>query len=191
MGRKTAIINAATLLFAQKGFAETSTSEIAENAGVAQGTLFYHFKSKQGIIREIFSTAGSNFLSELRKALDSRDTGIEKIEAAIRLNEDFRLNHSQQILIFIRMFPDMKDTQSPERELVESLRIRSIEIIKNSLSAGREDGTIECSDVNETAWIINSLIFGILHTSMMPAENMPELTESAVMFCRRALKPSG
>ncbi|MFW6334422.1 MAG: TetR/AcrR family transcriptional regulator [Desulfosalsimonas sp.] len=68
MDKKTTIIETATRLFAHKGFSGTSTAEIAEKAGVAQGTLFYHFKNKQGIIREIFSRAGSIYLAELKKA---------------------------------------------------------------------------------------------------------------------------
>lgn len=191
MDRKTAIINAATRLFAQKGFAETSTSEIADNAGVAQGTLFYHFKNKQGIIREIFSTASSTYLTELQKALDVRDTGIEKIEAALRFNREYSRHHTQQILLFLRLFPDLKDTGSAEIELIKSLRSRVIQILKESLKTGIWDGTIQCSNINETAWVLNSLIFGIAHMNLMASENMPDTTENAVVFCRRALALPG
>lgn len=190
MDRKTAIIDSATLLFAQKGFSETSTAEIAEIAGVAHGTLFYHFKNKQGIIREIFRRSGSAYLAELSRTIENHDTGIEKIEAVIRFNKDYSRHHSRQLLIFLRMFPDLKDSQTPERELLESVRRRVIEIIRQSLAAGIKDGTIACKDIDETAWVINSLIFGIAHMALMEAENMPELTGSAVAFCNRALKSS-
>lgn len=189
MDRKTAIIDSATRLFAEKGVSETSTGEIAEIAGVAQGTLFYHFKNKQGIISEIFSRAGSDYLDEFRKTLDSSDTGIKKIEAAIRFNKDYSRHHSQLMLIFLRMFPDLKDRQAPEREILETIREQVIEMIKNSLAAGIEDGTIKCGNIEETAWVINSLIFGIAHMNLMAAEKMPELTGNASKFCRRALRP--
>ncbi|MFP4452299.1 MAG: TetR/AcrR family transcriptional regulator [Desulfobacterales bacterium] len=188
--RKTAILEAATQLFAQKGFSETSTAEIAENARVAQGTLFYHFTNKQGIIREIFSRAGSVYLAELNKALARQDTGMEKIKTAIRFNRQYSEHHSREILIFLRIFPDLKDTQSPERDLIELIRTRVTEMIRQCLASGIKDGTIECRNVDETAWIINSLIFGINHMNFMVAAGMPDLTANAVNFCSRALEPS-
>ncbi|MFO7930203.1 MAG: TetR/AcrR family transcriptional regulator [Desulfosalsimonas sp.] len=189
MDRKTAIMDAATRLFAEKGFAETSTAEIAETAGVAHGTLFYHFKNKQGIIREIFSRSGSTYLRELRKTIENHDTGIGKIEAAIRFNKDYSIHHSQQIIIFLRVFPDqIRDPRSSERSMMESVRAQVIDIIKQSLAAGVKDGTIECDNIEETAWVINSLIFGITHMDLIQTAEMPELTGNAVEFCRRALK---
>ncbi|MCF8110588.1 MAG: TetR/AcrR family transcriptional regulator [Desulfobacteraceae bacterium] len=188
--RKNAIIDAATRLFAQKGFSETSTAEIAENAGVAHGTLFYHFKNKQGIIREIFSRSGSVYLAELHRTLEDYNSGIEKIEAAIRLSKDYSKRHRQQILIFLRMFPDLKDAETPEKKLIDSVRTRFTDMIKQSLAQGKQDGTIECMDTEATARVINSLIFGISHMNLMETADMPDLTESAVAFCRRALEPS-
>lgn len=191
MGRKTAIIDTATRLFAENGFAETSTAEIAEKAGVAQGTLFYHFKNKQGIIREIFSRAGSVYLTELRKTIAGRDTGISQIEAALRFNDEYSRHHRQQILIFLRIFPDQlkEDSHSPEKEFIDSIQQQVIAILRQSLNAGIADGTIECGDVEETACVLNSLIFGVTHMNLMAPKQIPSLTRSATAFCRRALKP--
>jgi AcrR family transcriptional regulator len=47
------LLNAALDLFAEKGFAKTRASEIAERAGVAVGTIYLHFGSKDGLLREI------------------------------------------------------------------------------------------------------------------------------------------
>ncbi|MFP4159665.1 MAG: TetR/AcrR family transcriptional regulator [Desulfobacterales bacterium] len=189
MDRKTAIIDAATRLFAEKGFAETSTAEIAETAGVAHGTLFYHFKNKQGILREIFSRSGSTYLEELRRTIEDCDTGLGKIEAAIRFNNEYSIHNSQQIIIFLRVFPDqIRDPLSSERNMLESVRAQVVDIIKQSLAAGVKDGTIECDNIEETAWVINSLIFGITHMDLIQTADMPVLTGNAVEFCRRALK---
>ncbi|MFW6334421.1 MAG: hypothetical protein ACOC0W_04045 [Desulfosalsimonas sp.] len=90
------------------------------------------------------------------------------------------------------MFPDLKDShaRSPERDLIESVRNRVIEMIRQCLAAGVEDGTIECKDIEKTAWIINGLVFGISHMNIMSEKDMPDLAESTIEFCRRALEPS-
>ena len=48
--RRNEILDAADMLFADKGFDNTSTSDILEKVGIARGTLYYHFKSKEDIL---------------------------------------------------------------------------------------------------------------------------------------------
>lgn len=48
--RRKAIVSAAVRLFSQQGFANTTTREIAANAGVAEGTIYRYFSSKQDIL---------------------------------------------------------------------------------------------------------------------------------------------
>ncbi|MCK8489107.1 TetR/AcrR family transcriptional regulator [Paenibacillus sp. MBLB2552] len=47
------ILEAATEIFAEKGYAATSTSEIAQKAGVAEGTIFRHYKTKKDLLLSI------------------------------------------------------------------------------------------------------------------------------------------
>ncbi|MFS0724076.1 TetR/AcrR family transcriptional regulator [Paenibacillus sp. 1P07SE] len=47
------ILEAATEIFAEKGFNATSTSEIAQRAGVAEGTIFRHYKTKKDLLLSI------------------------------------------------------------------------------------------------------------------------------------------
>jgi len=47
------ILEAAIEIFSEKGFAATSTSEIAQKAGVAEGTIFRHYKTKKDLLLSI------------------------------------------------------------------------------------------------------------------------------------------
>jgi len=53
-GKRNAILDAATHLFAERGFAGAPTSEISKRAGVAEGTLFTYFKSKDDLINVLY-----------------------------------------------------------------------------------------------------------------------------------------
>jgi TetR/AcrR family transcriptional regulator, transcriptional repressor of aconitase len=53
--RRKAIVTAAVPLFARKGFAGTTTRELAAAAGVSEALLFRHFPSKQSLYREILA----------------------------------------------------------------------------------------------------------------------------------------
>jgi AcrR family transcriptional regulator len=54
MDRKELIMNAALKLFVSNGFHGTATAKIAQEAGVANGTLFQHFKTKDELIIALF-----------------------------------------------------------------------------------------------------------------------------------------
>lgn len=56
MDKKEQIIEVATKLFSKKGFENTSVALICETAGVSKGLVFHHFKSKNELLREIFSS---------------------------------------------------------------------------------------------------------------------------------------
>lgn len=58
------ILDAAIAVIAEKGFSAASTSEIARQAGVAEGTIFRYFKTKKDILRGILMRLG-NVIAEL------------------------------------------------------------------------------------------------------------------------------
>src|SRR6266849_9284396 len=52
--KRIAILDAATRVFAERGLAAAPTSEISKRAGVAEGTLFTYFKSKNDLINYLY-----------------------------------------------------------------------------------------------------------------------------------------
>ena len=48
--RKNEILDAAEELFAARGYEATSTGDILDRVGIARGTLYYHFRSKEEIL---------------------------------------------------------------------------------------------------------------------------------------------
>lgn len=191
MNRKKVLMETATRLFAEKGYHNTSTLEIAEAAGVAHGTLFYHYKNKEGIIYEIFRHSGEVYIRELRATVDRHKEGMKKIEALLKFNATFSQKHSKQLLIFLRDFPEklMKEN-SPLKDLVKSTRDQVVAIIAQCLEIGIADGTIRTLNSLKTAYIINALMSGLLHMNLLSPLEMPDLDESVNEFCRVALAPA-
>jgi len=64
------ILAAALELFAEKGYEEVGTREIAERAGVAEGTLFHNFVNKNGILDAIMHPIVKNILPTMLNTLD-------------------------------------------------------------------------------------------------------------------------
>ncbi|MET3696732.1 TetR family transcriptional regulator [Bacillus oleivorans] len=78
--RRNEILDAADELFGQKGFDGTSTKDIIEKVGIARGTLYYHFKSKEDIMDALIERYNGRLLGAAQEiAVDKRIPLIERI----------------------------------------------------------------------------------------------------------------
>ncbi|MEM9483710.1 MAG: helix-turn-helix domain-containing protein, partial [Cyanobacteria bacterium P01_F01_bin.116] len=59
------ILEAAQRLFARRGYGGTTTRDLAQAAGVAEGTLFRHFENKKAILIEVATRGWVDLLTEL------------------------------------------------------------------------------------------------------------------------------
>ncbi|MGB3203393.1 MAG: helix-turn-helix domain-containing protein [Crinalium sp.] len=62
---RTKILKAAQKLFAQQGYDGTTTKDLAQGAGVAEGTLFRHFANKKAILIEVATQGWVDLLTDL------------------------------------------------------------------------------------------------------------------------------
>ncbi|HEY9738711.1 MAG TPA: TetR/AcrR family transcriptional regulator, partial [Trichocoleus sp.] len=62
---QTKILDAALRLFSQKGYGGTTTRDLAQAAGVAEGTLFRHFENKKAILIEVATRGWVELLTDL------------------------------------------------------------------------------------------------------------------------------
>ncbi|MBA4538402.1 TetR/AcrR family transcriptional regulator [Bacillus aquiflavi] len=81
--RRNEILDVADELFAQKGFDGTSTKDILEKVGIARGTLYYHFKSKEAIMDALIERYSARFLSVAQEI--AADKSIPLNERIIRV----------------------------------------------------------------------------------------------------------
>ena len=66
--RKNEILDVAEQLFATKGFEDASTNDIIEAIGIARGTLYHHFKSKEEILDSVIERISETMMKTARSA---------------------------------------------------------------------------------------------------------------------------
>lgn len=81
--RRNEILDAVDELFGQKGFDGTSTNDILEKVGIARGTLYYHFKSKEDIMDALIERYNVRLLGAAQKI--AADKSIPVNERIIRV----------------------------------------------------------------------------------------------------------
>src|SRR2546423_580905 len=70
---RQALIDAATELFAEHGYAAVSTSDVVDQAGVTRGALYHHFKDKPGLMRAVFEQVERGLVQTVAEAAEPSD----------------------------------------------------------------------------------------------------------------------
>ena len=74
--RKNEILDAAEELFAARGYEETSTGDILDRVGIARGTLYYHFRSKEEILDALIGRLNQAMIARAEKAAGDRSVPV-------------------------------------------------------------------------------------------------------------------
>lgn len=83
------LLAAARALFAEKGYAETSTPDIVKAAGVTRGALYHHFADKQALFAAVVEEEHALLALTIHQAAEASDEEPGPIKALIRGGEGF------------------------------------------------------------------------------------------------------
>jgi AcrR family transcriptional regulator len=83
------LLAAARALFAEKGYAETSTPDIVKAAGVTRGALYHHFADKQALFAAVVEEEHALLALTIHQAAEAGDEEPGPIKALIRGGEGF------------------------------------------------------------------------------------------------------
>ncbi|TLS53155.1 TetR/AcrR family transcriptional regulator [Paenibacillus antri] len=122
--KQARIVNAAIEIFAEKGYSAASTSEIATKAGVAEGTIFRHYKTKKELLFSIVSPLVAKLvaplvLKDFFKVLEAPYPNYESfLRAVIRNRSDFARKHLPALRILLQEIPFHPELREPYKDLV-------------------------------------------------------------------------
>lgn len=80
------IIDSAVKVFAKVGFFKAKVSEIAEDAGLAPGTVYLYFKSKEDILISVFDIRMEDIISRFRSAIMEKQDARSRLECLVRMH---------------------------------------------------------------------------------------------------------
>jgi|SRR5688572_14623415 len=141
--KRERILSSAMRVFASKGFFQSKVSDIAADAGVADGTIYLYFKSKDDLLISLFEAQMERVNSELRRAIDGAGDAREKLRSFTRayMNLVAQNRHAAEVItIELRQSAKfMKDYANPR--FAEFLKI-----LAGVVDEGQKQGVLR-SDV--------------------------------------------
>jgi AcrR family transcriptional regulator len=180
MSRKQVILDGAAWLFSEKGFRNASMAELAKMTGVAQGTIFYHFKNKEEL-----------FLAEFDRYIRGHafQNGLDMLEGAIsfylhlagRMEDRFLLLHRHDAYSFARVNPVY-------REHLEAIYERLLDIFERAILLGQDDGSIREVAARKAALIIFNMVDGLVRLETYGLYSAGALYGELIDSCRRMLQ---
>lgn len=143
------LARAALELFTTRGFHGTTTPLIAARAGVAEGTIYRHFPSKDDLLNEVFRAA-VRALAEPLKGADPAWTCRARLDfVADRWVAIAKRDPTLVRLVFSQAFADVLDDRS--RSAVRDLRA----LIEQTIAAGKSAGSVRrgAADLWADVWL--------------------------------------
>lgn len=100
--KHTAILDAAYELFGSGGFYETKMSEVAEQAGIAKGTVYLYFKSKEELFMAVTRRDCEGFLMQLQEKLKDSETLAGKLSIIAKHHMNYYYERKRHTKLFFR-----------------------------------------------------------------------------------------
>jgi len=134
--RKNEILDAADELFALKGYDGTSTNDILEKVGIARGTLYHHFKSKEEIMDALIERYSLRLLSQAKEIAEDRSIPIVERIIRVVMALNFSGGSSRQIMEHIHKPQNALMHRKLERVVIRGVTPIMAGIIREGVEQG-------------------------------------------------------
>jgi len=133
------ILDAAIQVFAEQGFHQSTISQIAKKAGVADGTIYLYFKNKDDILVQFFSYKTKQVFDRFRKAVGKADSATDKLRNLIRRHlEEFQRDRNMAVVYLAETH---QINRMAEEQIKEMSHMYS-DIVSEIVEQGQQEGRI-------------------------------------------------
>ncbi|WP_263703237.1 TetR/AcrR family transcriptional regulator [Bacillus thuringiensis] len=195
--RQMRILEAAVDMFGEKGYASTSTSEIAKRAGVAEGTIFRYYKTKKDLLFAVVMPtltkfAAPFFVQAFAKEIFKLEyeSYEELLRVVIHNRFEFAKKHFPMIKILIQEVPFQPELKNEIQQLVET---ELLSHFKKLIAKFQEEGAIIEMPPASVLRLTLSAVLGLLLTRflLLPEEKWDDEVEieNTIQFILYGLTP--
>lgn len=156
-GTRGAIVTAARMLYAERGFADTRVDDIAAAAGVAKGGVFHHFSDKRAILDAVTVAVADEVLVAVEEAADAAPDATSAIEVGSVAFVDACLDPGVRRILLV----DAPAILGWERwrEIDSTRSMRTLELGLGALVAARQTDVDVVATTHFLSGGLNELVF--------------------------------
>jgi TetR/AcrR family fatty acid metabolism transcriptional regulator len=135
--KREAILRAAIKVFAQKGYFNSKVADIAKEAGIADGTVYLYFKSKEEILHSVFDRAMEEFIAEGKREIAEIEEADKRLQRIAQLHLE-KLGADRDLAIVFQV--ELRGSTKFMEEFSGGGFAEYLEIIQKTIQEGQKTG---------------------------------------------------
>lgn len=163
--RYETILDAAELVFSEKGYERTSMDDIARTASLSRALLYVYFKDKAAIQRGIMLRAGHSLFRRFEEARQTADNGLAQIRAMGESYYRFYLEEPDYFSALTKASTAMAEADESQAEEMLCSKSDLMELMVGAIELGLQDGTMNrdrITDPVQTALYLRGALHGVI-----------------------------
>ena len=154
--KRREILQASIRVFARSGFFNSKVSDIAKQAGVADGTIYLYFRNKDDLLISLFDQTMGEFVARAREALETASHPVEKLRRLAALHLD-GLGRNRELAVVFQI--ELRHSSKFMSRFSKTRLADYFNLIRGVIREGQSAGHFR-KDVNEK--IVTKCFFGAL-----------------------------
>lgn len=154
--RRNELLDVALGLVLEVGYDVMSVEAVTAAAGVAKGTFYHYFASKEDLRFQLLERLGSELHHAIASALEaSSDTGAARLQVFMDAAAGYKMGHFGQFQLLIFLYRRENDTL--RHRLHEAWASSTRKLLVSIVAAGIADGSFAVTDADATADLLTTL----------------------------------
>jgi len=182
--RRAELASTAANVFAERGVANTAVSDIVKAAGIAQGTFYLYFDSKDDVLLAVVELLVAQMVTAIDAEFDMPDaTAVEKLRALSGVLVRFEADPAAAEL---SDFMHRPENRALHDRMAEQFTPALMPFVRGIVEQGVTEGAFAVPDIDAAAWFV----LGGLQSAELSgtsAADMPAALEAATTLALRAL----
>ncbi len=179
--RPQQIIDAALRVFARKGYWSARVSDIAREAGIAAGTIYLYFATKEDILITLFREKMAGFVSALWRAIAGEPDAVSKVRRLVYLHFEILEHHPELAeVVQVELRQGQKFFRGPATQEITAYFALISSVLEEGVAAGtfRRDLPVKIAtkvlfgamDQMATSWVLGKRGYRLVDTAPAVAD---------------------
>jgi len=160
--RQRAILEAATRVFAEQGFADADTQKVADLVGIGKGTVYRYFPSKEVLFLSTVDFAMRQLSESVNRAAMNAPEPLERISAGIRAYLSFFHDHPEVVELLVHERAHFRDRGTPTYFVHREANMGPWRALIEQLI---NEGVLRAVPVERVVNVISNLVYGTMFTN--------------------------
>ena len=185
--RRAELVSAAATVFAQRGVANTAVSDIVKAAGIAQGTFYLYFDSKDDAVLAVVERMADAISENTAARIEAASSAVDKLLALRGVLSEVGAEPEATALVELMHRPENRILHD---RLAGDVTRRLVPLLEAIVEQGLADGVFSVDDSRAAAWFVLAGLQSVELAGTAIGE-MPAALAKAIEFALRALGYQG